>query len=100
MLFGCSSVQVFVACTDPGFIQFALASCYAVHINALHCQYNESVHRKEEHASSINNIHKKISTLETLKSETFANNVFMKFGSLLSLTCRHRSVQLWNSTMN
>ena len=42
-LFGC------LCLSDPRFIQFALASCYTVHINAL---YNESIHRKEEHASS------------------------------------------------
>ena len=29
------SVRVFVTCPDPRFIQFALASCFAVHINAL-----------------------------------------------------------------
>ena len=49
-----SCVRVFVTCPDPHFIQFALASCYAVHITQ--CQYNESVLRKEEHASSINTI--------------------------------------------
>ena len=35
-------------------------------------------------------------TLETLKWETY---VFIKLGSLLSVTCRHRSVQIWNSTL-
>ena len=62
-----------------------------------HCQYNESVYRKEEHASSFNTIPLKISnllTLETLKWETFATDVFMKSLSLLSVTCRHCSVQL------
>ena len=39
-------------------------------------------------------------TSETLKSETPANDVFMKLGSLLSMTCRHRPVQTWNSTVN
>ena len=39
---------------DARFIQFALSSCYAVHIR--HCQYNEGVHRKEQHATRINTI--------------------------------------------
>ena len=40
--------------------------------------YNESVHRKEEHASLINTILIKISTLltlESLKWETFSNMI-------------------------
>ena len=39
---------------------------------------------------------KKIATLfalQTLTWETFATDVFVKLGSLLSVTCRHRSVQ-------
>ena len=40
-------------------------------------------------------------TLETLKWETFATDVSMKLGSLLSGTCRHHCfVHLWNSTVN
>ncbi len=42
--FVCAFVRV-----EFGFIQFALGSFYAVHINALSIQvYNESVHGKEE----------------------------------------------------
>ena len=44
---------------------------------------------------------KKISTLltsETLKWETLANDVFMKLGSLLFVTYRHHSVQLWQGS--
>ena len=41
-----------VCVSDPRFIQFALGSCYGVHINALSIIiWNESVHRKEEHES-------------------------------------------------
>ena len=71
---GCSSWCSSVS--DPSFIQFTLASCYVVHINAFfftcniafeqgnlekcfyyyyyYCQNNESVHRKEQHTSGIN----------------------------------------------
>ena len=61
-----------------------------------HCQYNESVYQKEEPASLINTILIKISTLltlESLKRETFASDMFSKLGSLLSVTCRHCSEQ-------
>ena len=53
-VFGCSGVCE----SDPRFILFALASCYAVHISALSI-YNESVHRLEQHrapTSGINTI--------------------------------------------
>ena len=52
-------------------------------MHVTHCQYNESVHQKEEHASLINTILIKISTLltlESLKSETFASDMFTKLG--------------------
>ena len=57
MVRGCSSgcsclVDVRVHVTDPRGIQFALGSCYAVHITHKSIvNYNESVHCKEEHAS-------------------------------------------------
>ena len=38
--------------SDPRFIQFAFGSCYD-------CQYNESVHRKEQHTGGINTIPQK-----------------------------------------
>ena len=42
-----------------------------------------------------------ILTLATLKWETFATDMVMNLGSLLSVMCRHHcSVQLWNSTVN
>ena len=80
----CSSV-----CLLPSYSSL-LGSCYAVHINALH---NESIHRTEEHASSINNNSINIDFIDVENLEvggTSVNEVFMKLGSLLSVTCRHR----------
>ena len=43
--------------SDPRSIQFALGSCYTVHINALSIKYyNENVLRKEQHTSETNTI--------------------------------------------
>ena len=49
----------------------------------MHCQYNESVHQKEQHTSGIN------TTFETLKWEyTFATDVLIAIRDESPLVCR------------
>ena len=65
----------------------------------MHRHYNESVHRKKHYTRGNNTIRYKLARLVTFESlkwiYSFATNstLFMKLGSLLYATCRHRSVR-------
>ena len=48
---GCGCICV----SDPRFIQFALGSCYAVHINAFKCTSNGTTYKWNEY-DSVKNI--------------------------------------------
>ena len=83
--FQCSFVCSFVRLAS---VRVWSAFTLTVHINALH---NESVHRREEHASWINTIPLKIATLLNLQSLKWAYS-FRTDVLIVSATSRHYSV--------
>ena len=86
----CSFVRVF-GCYHR-FIQFALASFYAVHIhfvNALSIIIMKVYIQNKNMQFQLTTFRKKIDFIDFANLEV--GNVFMKLGSLLSVTCRHHS---------
>ena len=99
----CSAVRVFVTCPHCYLLHSVyvgqLLGCARKHIVNIMKVYIERNNMQVQ----LILFRKKILTLltlETLKWETFTNDMFIKLGSLLSVKCRHRAVQLWNCTMN
>ena len=81
---GCLSICMFVSQSVGRFLQFVLVSYYAAKINA--CQYDENVHGKKQHASSIRTIPSKNTAF--IQVFFFESSNSMQYRSLL-FNCIH-----------